>query len=171
MKWIEAIERAVDAGIERAKRLEPRWSRLHPNRLWFPIVVMICFVAVDNFRPADPRGRMAITRFEVHSDFGLSALLFSVAKIHHLSYFFIFGLFLRRLWGRGGFKRSLWLVLALSVLIEFEQAFTSGRHARLYDLIPNVFGLKAAWWYVDFRLKRGRGFAKESAISSTEGPK
>ncbi len=123
---------------------------------------MISFVLVDNFRPADPRGRLALTPFEIDTDIGGLALLESLKKAHHFAYFALLGLFLRRIEGAGGRVRALAFVLTLSLLIEGQQAFMAGRTARPYDLVPNVLGFLAAWAYVDSRLKRGRGFGGEA---------
>lgn len=161
MKWFEAIEDRIESWIGIAHRFEPAWSRRNAYRLWFPIVVMICFVVVDNFRPADPRGRMMMTSFEVEADFGLRSFFYSLKKYPHISYFVLLGLFLRRLWGRAGFRNAVVWVILISVFIEIQQGFIAGRQARIYDLLPNLMGLWLAWVYVDWRLIRGRGFCKE----------
>ncbi|MCM2282317.1 MAG: VanZ family protein [Bdellovibrionaceae bacterium] len=140
---------------------EPVWIRTNRYRLWIPILVMLCFVFVDNFRPADPRGRLRLTPFEIDLDFGLSSLLYSLSKVPHLVYFFVFSLFLRRLWGKLGFRRAFVFVLMVSVWIELHQAFTAGRSARPYDVLPNLIGLRLAWIYVESRVTRGRGFGRE----------
>jgi hypothetical protein len=169
-RLIYSVYLQTEAVIERiaraAAKLEPEWSRRHPFRLWFPVVTMLSFVFVDNFRPADSRCPMKLTTFEVDYGLTLKSLFFSATKIPHISYFFLLYLFLRKIWGDRGDRgdqggrgeqcerRILVFILSLTVLIELQQGFTAGRDARPLDVLPNLIGLWFGRRYLKDREQR-----------------
>ncbi len=151
-----SVEALGERFVAMIGHFEPKWLRNHPQRLWVPIVAMLCFVFVDNFRPADPRTIMTLTPFEIDAQPSWLSLFFSVTKIEHISYFFLLYLFLWRLWGSQNETRIRNCILALTLLIEFQQGFTAGRDARPLDILPNLMGMYAGRWYMRDRLRRGK---------------
>jgi VanZ family protein len=115
----------------------------------------IAYVAVDNFVPSDFRTRLEFTPFELDSRLTLKLLFFSAFKWKHVLYFFFIYSQLKKIWNKSEVRIAIFC-FALAVLVELEQAFVSGREARIADLVPDMVGYVLARWYFKTRASRAK---------------
>ncbi len=118
------------------------------------LILMFLFITFDNFLPNDFRTYGLMKSFYLEAEFSSAALLYAACKYKHISFFFLLFILLEKQFKERSWLKSFAVVLILSVYIEFQQCFMSGRNGRVQDLLPNLMGATFATVFLNWRNRK-----------------